>query len=110
MPAAQLLKRGQEEGRCRPVPPRPPPRGLTSAVVLVPGVRAVLNPVADQGVVDAHAAVAEEGAARAGSCGRRGNRVAEDGGAWTASPPTAVMSALTPEAPRGRGPCEPRGR
>ena len=48
-------------------------------MALVPGVGTVLDAVADQGVVDAHAAVAEEGAARAGSCGERGNRAAETG-------------------------------
>lgn len=40
----------------------------TFAVVLIPGVHAVLDSIADQSVVDAHVAVAEEGVSFTWSC------------------------------------------
>lgn len=43
----------------------------TFAVVLIPGINTVLDPVADQRVVDAHVAVAEEGVTFTGSCGNK---------------------------------------
>lgn len=56
-----------------------PSRGPTFAVIFVPRVCTVLDPVADQGVIDAHVAVAEESAACAGSCVERGHVVAKSG-------------------------------
>lgn len=69
-PSAKDILRLHE--RPRPLSPRGRSAGgLTFAVVLVPRVRAVLNAVTDQGVVDAHVAVAKESAGGAGSCGEK---------------------------------------
>lgn len=46
---------------------------VTFAVVFIPWIDTVLDPVAHQGVVDAHVAVAEERIGRTGSCRQETN-------------------------------------
>lgn len=47
---------------------------LTFAVILIPWIDTVLNPIAHQGVVNTHVAVAEERIGRTRSCRQETNR------------------------------------